>query len=104
VRYSLSINENNMELKLEGDIELSNIYEIKSELLAQFNENPLDLIIDLSKVTYIDSSGMSLLIETKRVIEGMGKTYWIQNIPDEIKQLFKTVALDQILTDNLENM
>jgi anti-anti-sigma factor len=104
VRYSLSINENNMELKLEGDIELSNIYEIKSELLAQFNENPLDLIIDLSKVNYIDSSGMSMLIETKRVIEGMGKTYWIKNIPEGIKQLFKTVALDQILTDNLENM
>ena len=104
MRYSLSINDYNMELQLEGDIELSNIYEIKSELLARFNENPLNLTIDLSKVNYIDSSGMSLLIDTKKIIEGMGKTYWIKNIPEGIKQLFKTVALDQILTDNLENM
>lgn len=93
-----------MELQLEGDIELHNIHEIKSELTAQFNEHPLDLIIDLAKVTYIDSSGMNMLIENKRMIESEGKTYWIKNIPESIKQLFRTVSLDQILTGNLENM
>lgn len=93
-----------MELQLEGDIELHNIHEIKSKLITQFNENPLNLTIDLSKVTYIDSSGMSMLIETKRIIESERKTYWIKNIPEGIKQLFRTVSLDQILTGNLENM
>jgi anti-sigma B factor antagonist len=93
-----------MELQLEGDIELHNIHEIKSKLITQFNEDPLNLTIDLSKVTYIDSSGMSMLIETKRIIESERKIYWIKNIPEGIKQLFRTVSLDQILTGNLENM
>jgi len=102
VKYDFSISGNMLQLKLEGDIDLYNVFELKDMLLEKLSENPSHLIIDLSETNYIDSAGIGWLVELKKLIEKTGKDYKVKNIPDEIFELFKTTSLDKILKDNLE--
>ena len=39
---------------------------------AMVEENPKQLVVDLSKVTYIDSSGLAVLIEAMQNVESYG--------------------------------
>ena len=48
-------------IALEGDIDLENAGEVRKALLANLKQKK-DLLIDLSAVSYIDSSGIASLV------------------------------------------
>ena len=52
--------------ELEGEIDSSNAGELQSALAARFPRTATVLILDLSRVTYLDSSGIELLFELGR--------------------------------------
>jgi anti-anti-sigma factor len=49
-------------LPLEGDIDLHVSPVVRESLNAMIKEKPERIVIDLSRVTYIDSAGMAALI------------------------------------------
>jgi anti-sigma B factor antagonist len=102
VGYSINRSNDTIVLELEGDIELFSIEDMRRKVIAGIIKQPRNLSIDLKGVTYIDSTGMSLLIEAKKVVENVGKVYRITNVPHDILQLFRRVSLDQFLIDNLD--
>jgi len=102
VGYSINRLNDTIVLELEGDIELFSIQDMRKTVIDGIIKQPRNLSIDLKGVTYIDSTGMSLLIEAKKVVENVGKVYRIVNVPHDILQLFRRVSLDQFLIDNLD--
>lgn len=46
---------------LEGEIDVSNALHIGDEIVAEVTNEPLGLVLDLSGVGYLDSSGVALL-------------------------------------------
>lgn len=100
--YSINRSNDTIVLELEGDIELFSIEDIRKTVIADIIKQPRNLSIDLKGVKYIDSTGMSLLIEAKKVVENVGKVYRIKNVPHDILQLFRRVSLDQFLIENLD--
>ena len=58
-------------LPLDGEIDLHVSPEVAEELRSMVAKKPKVLVIDLAKVTYLDSSGLAVLIEAMQNVQGV---------------------------------
>jgi anti-sigma B factor antagonist len=52
-------------VQLAGELDLYNAHAVRDELLAAAARSPDRLVVDLSRVTFIDSTGLGVLIEAR---------------------------------------
>lgn len=81
-------------VRLIGEINLRNSPDVREYLLALLHEKPRQLIIDLEKVNYMDSSGVGTLVELKRRIEQSGAGFSLAAMQPRVKNLFQMTKLD----------
>lgn len=82
-------------LSLEGEIDLHVSPRIAAELRALIKQNPEKLVIDLSKVSYIDSSGLAMLINAMQKMEAYRGKLYLAGMQPDIQLIFETSRLDQ---------
>ena len=83
-------------LKLVGDIDLEVTPEIKTRLNNQL-EDAVGLHIDARNVSYIDSSGVSILIIAMHMCKKNNIELQITAISDEVHKVLKLARLDKLL-------
>ena len=83
-------------LKLVGDIDLEVTPEIKTRLNNQL-EDAVGLHIDARNVSYIDSSGVSILIIAMHMCKKNDIELQITAISDEVHKVLKLARLDKLL-------
>lgn len=80
-----------------GDIVASMAREFRHELKSLVEEGTKDLVIDMTKVEMVDSVGLGVLIATHNSLAKTGGALKITNVSSDIRNLFKTMRLDQHL-------
>jgi len=83
-------------LPLEGEIDLHISPRVSASLGAMIEEKPQRLVVDLSKVTYIDSSGLAVLIEAMQNVEAYGGKFILAGIQENVRPIFEIARLDQV--------
>lgn len=83
-------------LALEGEVDLHRAAEIRELLAPLVAQKTPRLLIDLTKVSYIDSSGLALLIETLQNVQAHGGTFALFGLGDSIRTIFHVACLDQV--------
>jgi anti-sigma B factor antagonist len=83
-------------LPLEGEIDLHVSPGIASSLRNLIKDKPKQVVIDLSKVTYIDSSGLAVLIEGMQNVEGYGGKFALVGLQEKVRPIFEIARLDQV--------
>jgi anti-sigma B factor antagonist len=83
-------------LPLEGEIDLHASPRIASELRALIKDKPEKLVIDLSKVSYIDSSGLAVLIDGMQKLEAYRGKLYLVGMQETVRVIFETSRLDQV--------
>ncbi|MGL1884932.1 MAG: STAS domain-containing protein [Reichenbachiella sp.] len=71
--------------------------ELKSEFLAIQGQGIVNMIVDLSDVKYIDSSGLSALLVGNRVFHDGGGSFILSGVSDHAMKLIKISQLDKVL-------
>jgi anti-sigma B factor antagonist len=84
------------EIPLEGEIDLHVSPQIGSRLAEMIREKPKKLVVDLSQVTYIDSSGLAVLIEAMQNVAGYGGSFALTGLQDGVRPIFEIARLDQV--------
>ena len=82
---------------LTGAIELHNAAALRSRLQMKAARRCPALILDLSGVPYIDSTGLALLIEYLRDAEAFGGYFVLAGLTSSVRQIFDVVQLDKAL-------
>src|SRR4030095_12948298 len=82
---------------LRGDIDLDSAPSLRSVFQAKINEHCPALIVDLAQVSFIDSTGLSVLIEYFRNFGRHGGAFCLCGLSDELKEIFRIVGLDRII-------
>jgi anti-sigma B factor antagonist len=59
-------------------------------------KKPERIVIDLSRVTYIDSAGMAALILAMQEVEAYGGKFFLSGLQETIRSIFETSRLDQV--------
>ena len=81
----------------EGRIDSSNASEFEREMNAHIDNGDVHIVVDFSRLSFISSSGMRvLLIAAKRVRRG-GKLV-LCSMRDSIREIFSISGFDAIIT------
>jgi anti-sigma B factor antagonist len=56
--------------RISGEIDISNVGAVKRKLTEAVTSSSRGLVVDISGTTYLDSSGVYLLFELNRALEG----------------------------------
>ena len=83
-------------LPLEGEIDLHVSPQIAGQLSTLIKQKPKQLVVDLSKVTYIDSSGLAVLIEAMQNVGGYGGQFALTGLQEGVRPIFEIARLDQV--------
>ena len=83
-------------LPLEGEIDLHVSPRIAASLAAMIEEQPKQLVVDLSRVSYIDSSGLAVLIEAMQNVAQYDGKFALSGLQDSVRPIFEIARLDQV--------
>src|SRR4030095_959291 len=81
---------------LKGEIDLHVSPSVTASLNAMIDKKPERLVVDLSSVTYIDSSGLAALIAAMERVEGYGGKFLLAGVQEPIWDIFENLRLDQV--------
>ena len=56
-------------ITIEGDVSFNNVQDIRKTILENFQDTDKNAVLNLSKVDFMDSSGLSIITLLKRVKE-----------------------------------
>ena len=84
-------------LALEGEIDLDNAPEVR-RLLLDCTARGSDVLVDLSGVSYIDSSGIASLVEALQNADRAGSGFGLVAVSPEALRVFELARLDKVFT------
>src|SRR5437868_14069508 len=82
-------------LPLEGEIDLHVSPRVASALSRMIKQRPERIVVDLSGVTFIDSSGLAALVHAKQNINAYGGQLTFSGLNDNVQPTFDMERLDQ---------
>ena len=85
------------EFKLGGEVDISNAHMFKKQLEAALAEKKQNITIDLSELSYIDSTGLGVIIGAYGTIKKDGYSIKVTNPKENVKKLINISGLDKIL-------
>jgi anti-sigma B factor antagonist len=83
-------------LVLLGEIDLHRSPEIKELLQPLVAGKAPRILLDLSAVTYMDSSGLAVFIEALQKVLGYGGKLGLFGLQDGVRNIFEIARLDQV--------
>ena len=83
-------------LPFKGEIDLHVFPEITASLSALIEKKPRHLVVDVSRVTYIDSAGLAALIVAMQKVEAYGGQFSLVGFQPTVHSIFKMSRLDRI--------
>ena len=83
-------------LALQGEIDLHEAPRLRECVRKALERRPGVLFIDLGGVSFIDSSGLAVLVEALQEINGYGGRLALYGIHDTVATTFHIARLDQV--------
>lgn len=98
MNISIEKNEGVAVLTLEGEVDLNSSPNLRQQLQEILKEKIQKLCVDLSKVKYIDSSGIATLIEAQQKLYDAKGELRLAGIPKPIYSVFEIAKLDAVFS------
>lgn len=91
-------------LKITGEIDLHASPELRQALHELIAAKPPRLLLDMSGVEYIDSSGLAVLIEYMKESQSFGGKLGLFALREKVQSILRLVGLDRffVLEDTVE--
>ena len=95
---SVTCQHRDMTAHLSGEIDHHGAREMMDELDRAIGEHlPLRLTLDLSGVTFMDSSGLAVLLRCKRRLDAVGGSVTAVAIPTQPRRVLDAAGLGRII-------
>jgi anti-sigma B factor antagonist len=86
-------------LKLKGDVDMNTSSDVRNALAAVFKQSPPSMkaiLIDLSQVRYMDSSGIATLVECMQNCMKKGARLRLCDLSPSVRDVFELARLASI--------
>jgi len=85
-------------LRLEGEFEGMAVYDVKEALLGAVEAAAAEeILVDFEKISYIDSSGVGVLLEMAGRAAAGKKRFGLVNVKDPVKKVLQVTKVDKVL-------
>ncbi|WP_195575318.1 STAS domain-containing protein [Paenibacillus sp. 1001270B_150601_E10] len=84
---------------LQGELDLAAASEFRSYMEPLTSDGDISLTLDLSKLSYIDSTGIGILISILKARKEMNAPFQIVQIPAQVQKLFDMIGISKFFND-----
>jgi len=98
-RYPIDAREEGTAIiaSIVGEIDLHRSPDLRGDLMLLLNgRNPVKFILDCSRVPYMDSSAIAVLVETLQKLRKLGGKLFLTNLQPRVRSLLEIARLDSI--------
>ena len=81
---------------LTGEIDFSATPAVRPRLLEAMDDGAAEIVLSLAGLNYIDSSGLALFIEARKLLAESGRTIRIADISPQVGKLFNLTQLGEL--------
>jgi anti-sigma B factor antagonist len=82
----------------QGDVDLSRSPQMRQQLAAAAAARPRRVVVDLSKVPYMDSSGVATLVESLQRARRDGWSLVLCDLHPKVRSIFQIARLESVFT------
>ena len=82
-------------VELTGEIDLHRAPAVHKALLGACEKKPTQLVIDMIEVSYLDSSGIGVLVEVFRRTNAYGGQFKLSGVGQRVRSVFEITRLDK---------
>ena len=98
LRYETERRDGGATVRIEGDLDMGGTLRLEQELTRLLDRDRVPtLTLDLSHVTFIDSTGLGLIINTEQAARQDGVDLRLVRGPREVHRVFEMVGLADVL-------
>ncbi|AWW26470.1 STAS domain-containing protein [Acetobacterium sp. KB-1] len=92
-------------VSIKGEIDIYSIEKFRESIEREIKTKATEIILDCSELSYMDSTGMGVLIELRNKSKEMGQRIIMMNPRPNIKKLLSLTGVDKIIeiVDNPAN-
>lgn len=94
--WGLTLGETPGTASLCGEIDFSVTPKVRESLMRCLKADAKEIVLDLSELAYIDSSGLALFIEARKILAESGRTIRIAAISPQVRKLFNLTQLGEL--------
>ena len=87
---------NHIKISLSGELDIYTCEEFRKKIYDVIDNNTLDLKFDLENLSYIDSTGLGILVGALKASKKNVNSIYIYNLKERIKKLFVITGLDKL--------
>jgi anti-sigma B factor antagonist len=83
-------------LEIGGEIDMKYSVELKDKFKELFRERPLLLVVNMTHVDFMDSSGVATLVEALKWCRHNGSELRLVGLSERVRSIFEVCRLDTI--------
>jgi anti-sigma B factor antagonist len=83
-------------VEVSGWIEISSAPRLRDTLIGLIDEGHLHLVLDMSAVVFLDSTGLGVLVGALKRLRATGGTFGLVCAKEPLLKIFRITALDQV--------
>lgn len=83
-------------VEMSGDVDLSCSPEARKQILACLDSSDVGVLVDLSQVSYIDSSGIASLVEGYQTAKKKNVNFGLIGVSDAAMNVLQLARLDKV--------
>ena len=83
---------------LEGEIDLNEVPQVASRLAPLIAQRQPCIHLDLSQVSYVDSSGLAAFIDAMQRVQAYGGEFALISLRSSVRRILEIARLDQVFT------
>jgi anti-sigma B factor antagonist len=85
--------------ELIGSLDIYSASKMKKDINAVLDEDDVDsLVLDMSKVTHMDSSGIALIANLQKKMKTAGSKFALLSVTNDIMSVLRLSSLDNFFT------
>ena len=81
---------------IDGDIDINSSPEMREAFEDIANAKTMKIVVNLSNVSYVDSSGLATLVEMLKKTRSYGAKLRLASLAPKVKSLFEITKLEQL--------
>ena len=98
MKISASVKDGVMHLYLKGELDHHGAKEAMASISSKIDVSlPHECVLDMGGITFMDSSGIAVVLKTQRYISEIGGSFAVENVPNQAMRVLDAAGLSRIV-------
>ena len=102
LEYTVSQHGNRAIVAVRGELDMATGPSLSAAVSALTTDGLAGVVVDLEHVTFVDSKGLSALLESHRAATEHDMTLSVVNLQPAVRRLFRISGVDTVLMDGVD--